>query len=449
MKNRVNPGVSVRQRWTTVPHQSQELRPLVSWSRFAVCFSTVTLLALMTGLSGCNPSNLMHTGGAAPAITFTTIPLVGADSPEKESPVKGRVIGARPRAKIVLYARGQTTWWVQPRADRPFTEIQKDATWSNVSHPGSEYAALLVDPSFQPPSTTDVLPTAGVYATAITRGALPFTQRWWFYPLCVFGIALVIFGVHQVRLHQLSTKLSLRFEERLAERVRVAQELHDTLLQGVLSASMQLHVVAGALPEESPARPALDHILQLMGQVIEEGRNTLRGLRSSIDAANDLQNSFSRIPQELGNQGVGFRVVVEGVALPLRSAIRDDVYRIGREALVNAFRHSGARNIDLHLEYCANQLRILVRDDGCGVDPQVLRLGRDGHWGLRGMRERAERISARFRVLSRAGGGTEVELRVPSAVAFESRPSGLASKVLMWVPRLFAESGRISKERAG
>lgn len=275
------------------------------------------------------------------------------------------------------------------------------------------------------------------------------SQTWWFRLTVVLCAGLAVLGVYLMRIHQLTRMLNARFEERLAERTRIAQDLHDTLLQGVLSASMQLHVVADQLPADSPTLPVMNRVLQLIGQVIDEGRNTLRGLRSSIDAANDLQNSFSRIPQELGKQAVGFRVVVEGEAWPLRSAIRDDIYRIGREALVNAFRHSAATNIDLHLEYAANQLRILVRDDGCGVDPQVLQLGRDGHWGLSGMRERAERIGARLRVWSRAGGGTEVELRVPSHVAFESHPSNSASKWFTRWSRRSAEIGRIPKQRAG
>jgi signal transduction histidine kinase len=117
----------------------------------------------------------------------------------------------------------------------------------------------------------------------------------------------------------------------------------------------------------------------------------------------------------------------------LRSIVRDDVYRIGREALVNALRHSGAGNIELHLEYAADQLRIIVRDDGCGIDSKVLRSGRDGHWGLSGMRERGERIGAKLKILSRVGEGTEVEVRVPRKVAFESQPASFMSK---WIARL-------------
>jgi signal transduction histidine kinase len=233
------------------------------------------------------------------------------------------------------------------------------------------------------------------------------------------------------QIRTLNVDVSAGLKERLAERTRIAQDLHDTLLQGVLSASMQLHVVADQLPSDSPNLPAMKRILQLMGQVIDESRNTLRGLRSSIDEASDLRHLFSRIPQELGRQRAGFRIALEGKALPLRSTIRDDVYRIGREALINAFRHSNAANIDLHLEYSPSQLRILVRDDGCGVEPQVLRLGREGHWGLCGMQERAERIGAKLTILNRAEGGTEVELRVPSLVAFESHPTSSASSWCM------------------
>ena len=248
-------------------------------------------------------------------------------------------------------------------------------------------------------------------------------QTWWFRLACVVGLGLMTLLVYRVRMYQLTRLLNVRFEERLAERTRIAQELHDTLLQGVLGVSMQLHVAVEKLPDDSPVRQSLNRTLQLAAQVVDEGRNMLQGLRSSIESGDDLTNSLSRIPQELGYKGADFRVVVEGASSPLRPEIRDDVYSIGREALVNAFRHSGANNIDVHLEYAANQLRVLVQDDGGGIDPQLLRFGRDGHWGLPGMQERAERIGGKLRVLSRTGGGTEVELRVPSSLAFEYSPS--------------------------
>ena len=212
----------------------------------------------------------------------------------------------------------------------------------------------------------------------------------------------------------------LRLEERVSERTRIARELHDTFLQGVISASMQLHIAVDQLPADSPAKPLFARILQLTGQVIEEGRDAVRGFRANEREALDLERAFSRVPQELDlKERIDFRIIVEGHPQSLHPVVRDEVYSIGREALVNSFRHSGARRIEVELEYAARQLRVLVRDDGCGIDPQVVQSGRDGHWGLSGMRERAERVGAKLKVLSHAGSGTEVELRVPGNIAFE------------------------------
>src|SRR5262249_27585068 len=149
-----------------------------------------------------------------------------------------------------------------------------------------------------------------------------------------------LIAFYQWRMRELARQLNLRFEERLAERTRIAQELHDTLLQGLLSISMQIHVAADQLPDDSPANVTLDRVKQLMGHVIDEGRNTISGLRSSIQNPDDLITTFSQIPRELGDEEVKFRLLVEGKPTPLRPGIRDHVYRIGREALVNAFRHS-------------------------------------------------------------------------------------------------------------
>jgi signal transduction histidine kinase len=213
-----------------------------------------------------------------------------------------------------------------------------------------------------------------------------------------------------------------RLEERLAERTRIAQDLHDTVLQGILSAAMQLHVAVDQLPANSPAKPRLSRVLELMRHVMEEGRKAVRGLRSSNSDSDDLGQAFSRIPQELGIEvQVDFRVIVLGSPRKLHPAIRNEVYHVGREALVNAFRHSRATCIVVELEYAARRFRIVVKDNGCGIDPQVLHAGRDEHWGLPGIRERAERVGGRLKVWSRAAAGTEVELSVPGPIAFESR----------------------------
>jgi len=236
------------------------------------------------------------------------------------------------------------------------------------------------------------------------------------------GLSLACRSLYDFRLLPTFREMRTRLEERLAERMRIAQDLHDTVLQGILSAAMQLHVAVDQLPANSPAKLRLSRVLELMRHLMEEGRNAVRGLRSSNSDSDDLGQAFSRIPQDLGIEAqIDFRVIVLGSARKLHPLIRDEVYHIGREALVNAFRHSRATRIEVELEYAPKRFRIVVRDNGCGIDPQVLHSGREGHWGLPGMRERAERVGGRLRVWSRAAAGTEVEMSVPSSIAFESR----------------------------
>lgn len=248
-------------------------------------------------------------------------------------------------------------------------------------------------------------------------------QTTWFRLSAVAVCFLAGWGIYRVRVMRLARQLNIRFEERLAERTRIAQELHDTLLQGFLSASMQLHVAAEAVPPDSPAKKLLSHVQQLMSRVIDEGRNAVRGLRAGPGTGDDLEQAFARIPVEMAiSDQVEFHVFVDGQVRPLHPMIRDEIYRIGREAAVNAFRHSNGTRIEIELEYSPQHVRMLVRDNGRGIDEEVIRTGREGHWGLSGMRERAQRIGAHFKVWSRAGAGTEIELTVPNQVAFQVSP---------------------------
>jgi len=187
---------------------------------------------------------------------------------------------------------------------------------------------------------------------------------------------------------------------------------------------MQLDVAADGLPPDSPVKPQLSYILELMSRVSAEGRNALQGLRSPEGNSLRLEQAFAQIEPEFAREGTGsrpeFHVAVEGRSRPLHPVFRDEVYRIGREAAINAFRHSGASAIEVEITYSKRGFRLVVRDDGRGIDPQVLQAGREGHWGLRGMRERSERIGAQLRVWSRAEGGTSVEMFVPGHIAFRS-----------------------------
>jgi ligand-binding sensor domain-containing protein/signal transduction histidine kinase len=266
-----------------------------------------------------------------------------------------------------------------------------------------------------------------------------YWQSRWFQGSAALAMILAAWAAYRVRMRQESHRLAHVFEERLAERTRIAQDLHDTLLQGCLSASMQLHVAVDSLAEQEPARPTLERVQHLLARVIDEGREAVRGLRVGGTSRDALEQALSRAPHELApDHPAGFRVVVDGPPRPLHPIIRDEVYRIGREAIANAMRHAEARRIEVEVGYADAQLRLSVRDDGRGIDNAVLRDGRDGHWGLEGMRERAQAIRATLRIMSRSAAGTEVELVVPGSIAFV--PDRSASPVRWWRRRRTAVS---------
>src|SRR5262245_14182328 len=251
-------------------------------------------------LSGCRS----RTTNTAPTIELIRVPQKDEGGTGKMATIEGRVTGARPGQQIVLFARSRA-WYVQPFTEQPFTKIQPNSTWRNSIHLGTEYAAMLVEPEYRPPAVTDVLPNKGngVIAVAVVPGEarllVPmFWRTWWFRLLGGLACVFALLAFHRFRLRQLTRQLNSRFDERLEERMRIAQDLHDTLLQGFLSASMQLYIAVEQLPEDSPTKSRLNQVQQLMGRVIEEGRNTVQGLRSITADSLDLEQAFSSIPHE-------------------------------------------------------------------------------------------------------------------------------------------------------
>lgn len=259
---------------------------------------------------------------------------------------------------------------------------------------------------------------------AITFKILPaFWQTWYFQALCVLAMGTAALVLYRVHLTRVTERLNRRFQDRLAERTRIAQELHDTLLQGVISASMQLDLAQDRVPEDSPARPMLQHVLQLMRQVAIEGREALRGLRTTDSAAN-LEARFTRLVNELVTVSASEHLIhVQSEPRQLKTAVLDEIYRIGREAYINAAAHAQANRIELTIDYGLRTFRLLVRDNGCGIDAGILNNGREGHWGLAGMKERAEAIGSVLRIRTRTSGGTDVELLVPAVIAYSAAHS--------------------------
>ena len=375
--------------------------------------------SLNSGLSVVDPRRVGMS--SAPAIVH--INAVAADGIPVELSEKIRIPSARQR---ITFSFAGLSLAVPERVKFRYRLDGFDHEWSSPVSTGEAIYTNLSPGSYTfhvMASNSDGLWISTVASVGFEI-APALWQTWWFRLLGLLALGLIGLTLYRIRLLQVTKQLNVRFEERLAERTRIAQELHDTLLQGFLSASMQLDVAVDQLSESSPVRPRLVRVLDLMRQVIDEGRNAIRGVRLSNDGSEDIAVALSNLNQELNSSGeTVFRVIVEGSARALHPIVRDEVYRIGREAVVNAFRHSRAKNITVEVLYLENQLRLLISDDGCGINAEVLESGREGHWGLSGMRERAERINARLKVRSRAGSGTEVELSVPTAVAFQVQPS--------------------------
>jgi signal transduction histidine kinase len=275
----------------------------------------------------------------------------------------------------------------------------------------------------------DVLPSedAEVLVVAITKGRPVFWQTWWFLVCAAAALALGVATLFRVRMHKVKRQLSLRLEERFAERTRIARELHDTLLQSFHGLLLRFQAATNLLPERpAEARETLESAIEQAAQAITEGRDAVQGLRASTVETNDLAVAIRTLGEELSADETNpnsaeFTVTVEGTARNLHPILRDEVYRIAAEALRNAFRHARAKRIEVELRYDERELRLRVRDDGKGIDPRHLEEGgRAGHYGLRGMRERARVVGGKLTVWSELNSGTEVELRIPALKAYET-----------------------------
>ena len=220
-------------------------------------------------------------------------------------------------------------------------------------------------------------------------------------------------------------------ETRVNERTRIARELHDTLLQSFHGLLLRFQTVYSLLPSRpDEAREKLEKAINAASQAIIEGRDAVQALRSSTAEINDLAATIKTFGEELtaresSSIPPAFRVEVEGKPRNLHPARREEVHRIAAEALGNAFRHAQARKIEVEIRYEEQQFRLRIRDDGKGIDPEILSAGRrEGHFGLHGMKERAEIADGKLEIWSRDGSGTEIELTIPATSAYAAvRPS--------------------------
>jgi signal transduction histidine kinase/ligand-binding sensor domain-containing protein len=268
-----------------------------------------------------------------------------------------------------------------------------------------------------------------------------YYQTTWFALSCGAAFLALLAGAYQLRLRHLARQFSMRLEERVNERTRIARELHDTLLQSFQGVLLKFNAVTYLYPDRpAEAQQTLQTAIEQARDAITEGRDAVQGLRSSTMIANDLARSIGILGETLAadhpgaehpgaehhgedqaeENRPGFRVLVEGSPRDLVPILRDEVYRIAGEALRNAFRHAHARQIEVEIRYGQREFRLRVRDDGRGIEPKVLEShGKAGHYGLPGMRERARLMQAKLVVWSELESGTEIELTISASAAYE------------------------------
>jgi ligand-binding sensor domain-containing protein/signal transduction histidine kinase len=248
-------------------------------------------------------------------------------------------------------------------------------------------------------------------------------NTWWFRCTYVSLLLLLASFLYWFRVRQLTQQYAMRLEERVGERTRIARELHDTLLQGFHGLMLRFQVATGMIPEGSKARSVFEDAMDRADILLSASRDRIRDLRHETGPVTPLAEALAEAGREFQKDSpIAFGVVVTGVQRELNSMIRDEVFLIGREAIVNSFCHSQGSRIEVEVDFDPSAVRLRIRDNGQGIPADTLRAGGSvGHWGLSGMRERAEKMGARFRLWNRSGAGTEVEVTVPGAIAYDDR----------------------------
>jgi signal transduction histidine kinase/ligand-binding sensor domain-containing protein len=261
------------------------------------------------------------------------------------------------------------------------------------------------------------------------RIAPAYYQTRWFQATCLMAFVTTLGMLYQFRLRQVARHFRMRMEERVSERTRIARDLHDTLLQSLQALLLNFHSVTYLLPDRpEEARDALETAIENTRHAITEGRNAVEGLRSVRHEGPNLEATIGRLSHELAAHHSepacpDVHVNVEGATRSLAPIVGNEVDRIAIEALRNAFLHAGAQHIEVEIWYHRQEFRLRVRDNGKGIDPKILQNGRDGHYGITGMYERAKLVRGRLVFWSEIGSGTELELTVPASLAYTSGPN--------------------------
>ena len=247
--------------------------------------------------------------------------------------------------------------------------------------------------------------------------AAAWYQTNWFRIICAVSGVFILLVFYRLRVRQIARSIGGRFNERLAERTRMARELHDTFLQTIQGSKLVADDALDPSTDPLRMRRALEQLSVWLARATQEGRAALNSLRTTTIRTNDLAEALRRVTEDSLIRSMTVAFSVMGDSKEVHPIVRDEIYRIGYEAIRNACMHSGASRLQVELRY-ANDLALRVSDNGAGIDPAIADGGRDGHFGLQGMRERAARIGGKLTLVSSSSSGTEIKLVVPGGIIF-------------------------------
>lgn len=269
-----------------------------------------------------------------------------------------------------------------------------------------------------------------------------FYQTTWFRLALVFVFLALLWAAYRLRIRQLAHAFNMTLEARVSERTRIARELHDTLLQSFQGLLLRFQLASQLFTvQPAQAKQTLDSAIDQASNAIGEARDAVQGLRSSAFDTNDFVQAITAMAGELTGETSTAEsplidVEVEGAHRDLKANVRDEAYRIAGEALRNAFRHSNAKRITVKIQFDPRQFQLTVSDDGKGIDDKAMTKRHTGHFGLPGMRERAELFGGKLEVWSKVGSGTQLDLSIPSTLAYDS------SARRPWWSNLLSQNGR-------
>ena len=369
--------------------------------------------SLTHGLSVVDPSHITNT--SAPAVPHVEAIMADSDPitvgelvriPSSRKRItfiySGLSLAVPERVRFRYSLYGFDRGWSEPTAAR-------EAVYTNLG-PGSYRFRVIASNSYRQWNDSEA---------AISFEVDPaFWQTWWFRVSCVAAFLALLGALYQLRLRQVARQFSIRLEERVSERTRIARDLHDTFLQTIQGSKLVADDALDPSTDSFRMRRAMEQLSVWLANAMQEGRAVLNSLRTATTQTNDLAETLRRATEDsLVPSSMEAIFSVVGDAREMHPIVRDEIYRIGYEAIRNACVHSGASQLEVELTY-ADDLALRVDDNGTGIDPAIADRGRAGHFGLQGMRERAARIGGKLTLGSSSSSGTEIRLTVPGAIIF-------------------------------